>query len=150
MRSAGSSSASPTDSRTASSPSQTPTPTFVPFLSPSTNPQRQSDITLVVIQNIERITAANLFESTTIASTATTSITSHASEAQKKVMGLLDRLAREVWEVERRLNTHERDREEGVEEERIQLTEANKEFERLQGEVGQSTRPTSFGCACRL
>ena len=89
-------------------------------------------------QNTERITAANLFESNTIASTATTSITSHASEAQKKVMGLLERLAREVWEVERRLKTDERDRDEEAEEERIQLTEAQKEVERLGAEVCES------------
>jgi len=55
-------------------------------------------------------------------------------------MALLERLARETWEVERKLKVGERDREEEMEDERIQLLEAKKQVDRLGAEVGESIR----------
>jgi len=55
-------------------------------------------------------------------------------------MALLERLARETWEVERKLKVGERDREEEMEDERIQLLEAKKQVDRLGGEVCESIR----------
>lgn len=54
-------------------------------------------------------------------------------------MALLERLARETWEVERKLKVGERDREEEMEDERIQLTEAKKQVDQLGAEVGESS-----------
>ncbi|KAL7414822.1 Afadin and alpha-actinin-binding-domain-containing protein [Mrakia frigida] len=87
----------------------------------------------------ERITSASLFEPsiTSPSSSSSATITSHATEAQKKIMALLERLARETWEVERKLKVGERDREEEMEDERIQLTEAKKQVDQLGAEVAR-------------